>query len=75
MAEISNFFLIPMLPNNSHEISSGSYIGVPATTDIPTPPVIQYTPYHYMALIPAILTALTPLVLGLRNKDKDDNKE
>lgn len=61
-----------MLSNNSQEISSGSYIGVPATADIPTPPVIQPTPYHYLALLPAILTALTPLVLGLKKKDKDD---
>ncbi len=61
-----------MLPNNSQQISFGSYIGVPATADIPTPPAVQYTPYHYMALIPAILTALTPLILGLKKKDKDD---
>ncbi|MBE9215954.1 hypothetical protein IQ247_25390 [Plectonema cf. radiosum LEGE 06105] len=61
-----------MLPNNSHEISSGNYISVPATGDIPTPQAIQPTTYDYLVLIPAIVTALTPLILGLKNKDKDD---
>ena len=62
-----------MLPNNSQEISSENYIGVPATTDIPTPQVGRPpTFYDYWALLPAILTALTPLVLGLKKKDKDD---
>ncbi len=60
-----------MISNNSQEITSGSYIGVPPTADIPTPSVIQPTPYHYLALIPAILTAATPLILGLKKKDKD----
>ncbi|WP_414623810.1 hypothetical protein [Calothrix sp. CCY 0018] len=61
-----------MISNNSQEISSENYIGVPATTDIPTPPIIQPTPYHYLALLPAILTALTPLILGMMKKDEDD---
>lgn len=66
-----------MLPNNSQEISSGNYIGVPATTDIPTPPVGQApASYYHLSLLPAILTALTPLILGLKKKDKDeDDKE
>ncbi|MEM6398781.1 MAG: hypothetical protein AAF757_00905 [Cyanobacteria bacterium P01_D01_bin.116] len=62
-----------MVAKNPQEISTGSYIGVPATTNIPTPQVGRPpTPYDYWALLPAILTALTPLVLGLKKKDKDD---
>lgn len=30
-----------MLPNNSEKISSGNYIGVPATSNVPTPQVEQ----------------------------------
>ncbi|MBE9216496.1 hypothetical protein IQ247_28195 [Plectonema cf. radiosum LEGE 06105] len=61
-----------MLPNNPQKISAETYINVPATSNFPTPPVIQPTPYDYLALLPAILTALTPLILGLKKKDKDD---
>ncbi|WP_414624180.1 hypothetical protein [Calothrix sp. CCY 0018] len=63
-----------MLPNNYQQILSGNYIGVPATTDIPTPQVGQVpTYYDYLALLPAILMAATPLILGLKKKDKDDD--
>lgn len=61
-----------MLPNNSQEFSSGNYIGIQPTNNIPTPPVIHPTVYPYLELLPAILTALTPLVLGLKKKNKDD---
>jgi hypothetical protein len=62
-----------MISNNSQEISSGSYIGVPATGNIPTPPVGQPpASYYLLSLLPAILMAATPLILGLKKKDKDD---
>jgi hypothetical protein len=96
-----------MLSNNSQEISSGSYIGVPVTADIPiaqvghqattseieptsTNPLVGShigvpttnnvpipqvgqapTPYDYLALFPVLITAVTPLILGLKKKDKD----
>ncbi|NJL39385.1 MAG: hypothetical protein HC836_14190 [Richelia sp. RM2_1_2] len=63
-----------MITNNFQEISSETYIGVPVTADIPTPQVGQApTYYDCLALLPAILTALTPLILGLKKKDKDDD--
>ncbi|MEM1395418.1 MAG: hypothetical protein AAGG00_19450 [Cyanobacteria bacterium P01_H01_bin.150] len=61
-----------MIPSNSQEISSANYIGVPATTDIPTPPVIQPAPYHYIEPLAVLITAATPLILGLMKKEKDD---
>ncbi|MEL6461156.1 MAG: hypothetical protein AAFQ91_23460 [Cyanobacteria bacterium J06621_15] len=63
-----------MLSNNSQKISSSNYISVPSTTNPSTPQITKLpTPYDYFALIPAILTAATPLILGLRKKDKEDN--
>lgn len=63
-----------MLPNNSQEISSGNYIAVPATNNVPTPPVGQApASYYHLSLLPAILMAATPLILGLMKKDKDDD--
>ena len=56
-----------MISNNSQEI-----ISVPATNN-PSVPQLTKPPtyYDYLTLIPAILTAATPLILGLRKKDKD----
>jgi len=74
IAEISNFFFYLMLSNNSQEISSSNYIGIPTTNNPSTPQITQPpTSYDYFALIPAILIAATPLILGLRKKD--ENKE
>ena len=61
-----------MISNNSQEILAETYIGVSATTDIPTPPVIQPTPSNYLESLAVLITALTPLILGLKKKDKDD---
>ena len=56
-----------MISNNSQEI-----ISVPATNNPSVPQVTKPpTYYDYLTLIPAILTAATPLILGLRKKDKD----
>jgi cadmium resistance protein CadD (predicted permease) len=66
-----------MISNNSQQISSGSYIGVPVTTDISVPPAAQLpASYYYFALLPGLITAITPLFLGLKkkNKDKDEDK-
>lgn len=64
-----------MLSNNSQKISSSNYIGVPPTNNSSTPQISQPpTFYDYLALIPVILTAATPLILGLRKKDKKDDK-
>ncbi|MDY6897532.1 MAG: hypothetical protein SWZ49_05560 [Cyanobacteriota bacterium] len=64
-----------MLSNNSQKISSSHYISVPATNNPSTPQIPQHpTLYDYFALIPVILTAATPLILGLRKKDKKDDK-
>ncbi|WP_334918540.1 hypothetical protein [Nostoc sp.] len=67
---------ISMLTNNSQEISSGSYIAVPPASNIPTPQVGKpLTTYDYLALIPVLITAATPLILGLKKKDKDKNED
>lgn len=54
--------------------SSGNQINVPPTANFPTlqqPP----TPYDYLTLLPVLITAVTPLILGLKNKDKDKHKD
>jgi hypothetical protein len=61
-----------MIPKNSENPSVGTHIGVPATNNVPTPQVEQPpTPYDYLALFPVLITAVTPLILGLKKKDKD----
>jgi hypothetical protein len=63
-----------MIPNNSEQFqSTGTHIGVPATGNVPTPQVVQPpTPHDYLALLPVLITAATPLILGLKkNKDKE----
>ncbi|BAZ12757.1 hypothetical protein NIES4071_45900 [Calothrix sp. NIES-4071] len=53
--------------------STGTQIGLPPTANVPTlqqPP----TPYDYLTLLPVLITAVTPLILGLKNKDKDKDK-
>jgi len=58
-----------MISNNSQEIISVPATNNPSVPQITKPP----TSYDYLALIPAILTAVTPLILGLRKKDKQDD--
>jgi hypothetical protein len=53
-------------------------IGLPATTDISVPPSAQLpASYYYFALLPGLITAITPLFLELKKKkkDKDEDKE
>ncbi|MBD0261262.1 MAG: hypothetical protein ICV78_00665 [Tolypothrix sp. Co-bin9] len=59
-----------MIPNNTPENSlTGTHIAVPSIDSPTNPPVVQHpTLYHYLVLIPAIITAVTPLILGLRGK-------
>lgn len=53
--------------------NNSTHIEVPATPNVPTPQVGQQpTPYDYLTLLPALITAATPLILGLKKKDKDD---
>lgn len=61
---------------NLENPSVETHIGVPATSNIPTPQVgQQLTPYDYLTLLPALITAATPLILGLKKKDKDDKDD
>jgi hypothetical protein len=61
-----------MLPTLKGE----TQISVP--TDIPVPrQEIPPTPYDYFAVLPALIAALTPLILGLKptqNKKKECNQ-
>lgn len=63
-----------ILDQREQSQSPGTQIGVPPTANVPTlqqPP----TPYDYIALVPVLITAVTPLILGLKNKDKDKDKD
>jgi|GEM_PF-4006250 len=65
-----------MIAKDSQEISSGNYIAVPPTANVPTSQLSQsQTPYDYLALLPALIAAATPLILGLRKKDKSKNED
>ena len=51
------------------DFASVTNIEVPAVNpNWQAPPMIQLTPYHYLAVLPAIITAATPLILGLTTK-------
>jgi hypothetical protein len=65
-----------MIPNNSEQFQlHTTQIGVPPTGNVPTPQVGQPpTLYDYWALLPALITAATPLLLGLNKKGKDEGK-
>lgn len=53
--------------------NSTTHTEVPATSDTPTPQVRPMpTLYDYLTLLPVLITALTPLILGLKNKGKND---
>lgn len=38
-------------------------------------PIVNPNLYDYLSLVPVMITAVTPLVLGFRNKDKDKDKD
>lgn len=68
-----------MISDNS---SSGSYISVPATNDIPAPPAVQLpVSYYYFASLPGIITATTGLITAIaamrlgRKQDKDKDED
>lgn len=50
-------------------------IEVPINSAIVPKPTLPPSPYDYFALLPALIAAATPLVLGLKEKpsDRDDN--
>lgn len=56
--------------------NNSTHIEVPAMYNVPTSQVGQQpTPYDYLTVLPILITALTPLILGLRKKDKDDEED
>ncbi|GAB1544597.1 hypothetical protein NUACC21_72730 [Scytonema sp. NUACC21] len=59
-----------MLSNTTNQLSAATYVGVPSSGSIPNPQgqPLSLTPYDYFALLPALITAATPLILGLREK-------
>lgn len=55
---------------------SSMQINIPSTGSNPinnNQPLIP-TPYDYLALVPALITAVTPLILGLRQKSNSKSK-
>ncbi|HAG85791.1 MAG TPA: hypothetical protein DCL61_32795 [Cyanobacteria bacterium UBA12227] len=64
-----------MIPNTNEQSSTGTYIGVPLTTDIPRSQSGQQpTALDYFVVLPALVSAATPLILGLKKSDKDKKK-
>jgi hypothetical protein len=64
-----------MIPSISGQAqSTGTLIAVPPTDNVPTLQQLP-TPYDYLTLLPVLITAMTPLILGLMNKDKDDKND
>ncbi len=55
-----------IMTSNNPQKQDGSYIEVPSVSQIPSPPKDkQITPYDYFILLPALITALTPLISAL----------
>lgn len=54
------------LDNFEENSSVGTRTEVPPTN--PTESIHQPTPYDYLALLPALITAVTPLILVLKKK-------
>lgn len=55
-----------IMPSNNPQKQDGSYIEVPSVSQIPSHPKDkQITPYDYFILLPALITALTPLISAL----------
>ncbi|RCJ37995.1 hypothetical protein A6770_39780 [Nostoc minutum NIES-26] len=72
------FFLVhtKMITNNqkntTDDFLSITNVEVPAVNpNLQTPP-IQPTPYHYLALLPNLIAAATPLILGLTRRLKKE---
>ncbi|TWH62574.1 hypothetical protein [Dulcicalothrix desertica] len=60
----------------SQNITVGTSISAPATSDVVIPQVPQAPiPAGYITEISLLVTAVTPLILGLRKKDKDKNDD
>ncbi|BAY20224.1 hypothetical protein NIES21_60940 (plasmid) [Anabaenopsis circularis NIES-21] len=71
-----------MISNLSQQSSTVNTIGVQATDSTANFPILQQPSLlDYFALLPALITALTPLILGLskdlaeKNKDKSNKDE
>jgi hypothetical protein len=65
-----------MIPKNLENPSLETRIDVPVAGNFSTPQAGQsLTPYDYLALLPVLITAVTPLILGLKKKDKDKEDE
>jgi hypothetical protein len=68
-----------MLPNISEQLQlTETQITVPPTANAPSlQPGQLPTPYDYLTLLPGLIVAATPLILGLKKKqnNKDDDKE
>jgi hypothetical protein len=68
-----------MISNNRPEKSSiGTHVHVPPLHQTSHPQLVQQpTPYDYLALLPVLIAAATPLILGFKGKTfpKQDKQE
>jgi hypothetical protein len=71
-----------IMPSNNSQKQAENYIEVPSVSQLPSPPNNkQITPYDYFILLPALITALTPLIsalppliISLKTKPSDKEK-
>ncbi|KAB8317123.1 hypothetical protein SD81_023060 [Tolypothrix campylonemoides VB511288] len=64
-----------MISNTQEQSSNRTRIEIPPTDSTSNPQLGQpFTPtlYDYLALVPVLVTAATPLILGLRNKKSSE---
>lgn len=61
------------MPTNISQNAIATQIEVSPANDLPSldQPI---TSYDYLALLPALITAATPLILGVFKKDNNDEK-
>ncbi len=76
IANFKEFTTKTMLPNSNEQQPIKTQIGVPPQASISYPPRSQApTLYDYFALLPVLITAATPLILGWRKKDSNFDED
>ncbi len=74
-----NTHIVGEIPNDLKQFQKPIEPNIEVPSNTPHYPQLPYTPttYDYLALVPSVLVAATPLILGwfdYRNKTEDKNK-
>jgi hypothetical protein len=59
-----------MIPNSNDKLSINTHAELhPKNSIMDIQPIQQHTLYDYLTLLPGLIVAITPLILGLRGKE------